>query len=71
MVNYPHLKEVGILGMVFVKKFFKKFLNIVNIHLDNNQKWLLISLVLSGLLITYAHPTLVKAIISDRQFAAS
>jgi hypothetical protein len=42
----------------------KKILNLLNIHPDANQKWLLISLVISGLLITYAHPTLLKAIIS-------
>ena len=43
---------------------FHKVLNLINIHPDSNQKWLLISLVISGLLITYAHPTLLKAIIS-------
>lgn len=43
---------------------FRKILNLINIHPDNNQKWLLISLVISGSLITYAHPTLLKAIIS-------
>jgi len=43
---------------------FRKVLNLINIHPDGNQKWLLISLVISGLLITYAHPTLLKAIIS-------
>lgn len=42
----------------------KKILNLLNIHPDANQKWLLISLVISGLLITYAHPTLLKTIIS-------
>ena len=42
----------------------KKILNLINIHSDANQKWLLISLIISGLLITYAHPTLLKAIIS-------
>ena len=43
---------------------FRKVLNLINIHPDSNQKWLLISLAISGLLITYAHPTLLKAIIS-------
>ena len=43
---------------------FRNVLNLINIHPDSNQKWLLISLVISGLLITYAHPTLLKAIIS-------
>lgn len=41
-----------------------KILNILNIHPDKNQRWLLMSLIISGLLITYAHPTLLKAIIS-------
>ena len=44
---------------------FKKILGAVNIHPDKNQSWLLVSLVISGLLITYAHPTLVKEIISN------
>ena len=43
----------------------KKLLGYINIHPDKNQSWLLISLVVSGLLITYAHPTLVKEIISN------
>lgn len=43
----------------------KKALNLINIHPDDNQKWLLMSLVISGLLITYAHPTLLKAIITE------
>lgn len=42
----------------------KKLLGYINIHPDKNQSWLLFSLVISGLLITYAHPTLVKEIIS-------
>lgn len=36
-----------------------------NIHSDSNQKWILISLFLSGLLMTYAHPTLFKTIVSE------
>ena len=43
----------------------KKLLGYINIHPDDNQKWLLLSLVISGLLITYAHPTLLKEIISN------
>lgn len=43
----------------------KKVLSILNIRPDSNQKWLLASLVGSGLLITYAHPTLLKEIISN------
>lgn len=42
-----------------------KILSLLNIHPDKNQRWLLISTVISGLLITYAHPTLLKAIISE------
>ena len=44
---------------------FKKLLSTFNIHPDSNQKYLLISLVISGLLITYSHPTLVKVIVSE------
>lgn len=43
----------------------EKFLNLLNIHPDKNQKWLLISMFVSGLLITYVNPTLTKAIISE------
>ena len=44
---------------------FKKILSLVNIHPDSNQKYLLISLVISGLLITYSHPTLLKVLVSE------
>ena len=47
-----------------LRSMMKKILNLLNIHPDANQKWLLISLVISGLLMTYAHPTLLKTIIS-------
>lgn len=43
----------------------KKLLNWLNIHPDHNQRWLLLSLFCSGLLITYAHPTITKAIITE------
>ena len=43
---------------------FNKLLSYINIRPDGNQKWLLISMFVSGLLITYAHPTLLKTIIS-------
>ena len=43
----------------------KKFLKYINIRPDKNQSYLLISLVISGLLMTYAHPTLIKEIISN------
>lgn len=42
-----------------------KLLAKINIHADKNQKLLLLSLVISGLMITYSHPTLVKEIISN------
>lgn len=43
----------------------KKILSIINVHPDENQKWLLLSTTFSISLITYAHPTLVKEIISN------
>lgn len=43
----------------------KKILSLINIHPDSNQKYLLISLVISGLLITYSHPTLLKVLVSE------
>ena len=43
----------------------KKILGYINVHPDKNQSWLLMSLIISGLLITYAHPTLMKEIISN------
>lgn len=39
---------------------FKKLLNLLNIHPDENQKWLLISLFFSGLLIANVNPTITK-----------
>lgn len=44
---------------------FKKILNILNVHPDDNQKWILMSLFMSGLLITYIHPAIVKEIYSS------
>lgn len=44
---------------------FKKILNILNVHPDDNQKWILLSLFMSGLLITYIHPAIVKEIYSS------
>ena len=48
-----------------MKNFFKKILNILNVHPDSNQIWILTSLFLSGLLITYIHPAIVKEIYSS------
>ena len=44
---------------------FKKILSLINIRPDKNQKYLLMSLLMSGLLITYSKPTIVKVIISE------
>ena len=44
---------------------FKKILSLININPDKNQKYLLMSLLMSGLLITYSKPTIVKVIISE------
>jgi len=48
-----------------MKRLFEKILNICNIHPDANQKWLLISMLFTGLLGTYINPTITKAIISE------
>lgn len=48
-----------------MENIFKKLLNILNIHPDKNQRWLLLPLLFSGLLITYVHPTITKAIITE------
>lgn len=42
----------------------KKILEIFNVKLDNNQKWIAMSLLLSGFLLTYISPTIVKDIYS-------
>lgn len=43
----------------------KKLLDILNIHPDKNQRWLLMSWFFSGLLMTYASPAINKEIISS------
>lgn len=43
-------------------RFFKK---IFNIQCDSNQRWLLITMSITTLLITYVHPMLLKTIISS------
>lgn len=48
-----------------LKKYFSKILNILNIHADSNQKWLLWSMFFSGLLATYISPAITKAIITE------
>lgn len=42
----------------------KKVLTMLNIRADHNQKWLLICMAVSGVLITYTYPVLLKSIIS-------
>lgn len=48
-----------------MKKIVLGLLSKINVHPDKNQQWLLMSTVVSGLLITYVHPTLVKEIVSN------
>ena len=43
---------------------FEKILDKLNIKPDNHQKWILLSLFISGLLITYSSPVITKAIIT-------
>lgn len=43
----------------------KKILEILNVHPDNNQRWILLSLFISGLLITYIHPAIVKEVYTN------
>ena len=42
----------------------KQILDKLNIKPDNNQKWILLSLFISGLLITYSSPVIAKSIIT-------
>jgi len=44
---------------------FKKLLNLLNIHPDDNQKWLLLSMLFSGLLATYVSPQISKSVITS------
>lgn len=39
-----------------------KILSFLNVHPDKNQRWILLSLFFSGLLITYVHPAIVKEV---------
>ena len=48
-----------------LNKIFHKLLNFLNIHADSNQKWLLMSMFISGLLATYVSPAITKAIITE------
>lgn len=46
-------------------KVIKKFLEWLNIRPDEKQRWILLSMAISGLLITYSHPVLLKTIVSQ------
>lgn len=48
-----------------MKKIINWILNKLNLHIDNNQKIILIPLVIVGLVFTYIHPTLTKEIVSS------
>lgn len=48
-----------------MNKIFQKILTFFNIQPNENQKWLLLSMFFSGLLVTYSNPTITKAIISE------
>lgn len=48
-----------------MKQLLKKILNLLNVHPDENQKWILLSLFVSGLLITYVHPAIVKEVYTN------
>ena len=48
-----------------MKQLINKFFKFINLQPDNNQKWLLISLFVSGLLATYSSPPITKAVISE------
>lgn len=43
----------------------KKLLNLLNLRVDENQRWILLSLFVSGLMMTYINPRIVKEIISE------
>lgn len=42
----------------------EKVFNILNLKIDNNQKYILLSLFISGLLITYVSPMFTKIVIT-------
>ena len=48
-----------------MQSIFKWLLEKLNLHIDANQKPILIILVIVGLIATYTGPTLTKAIISE------
>lgn len=48
-----------------MKKMWGIFKNLMNIKVQKNQGWLLMSSSVSGLIYTYTHPVIVKATISN------
>lgn len=48
-----------------IKNILKKILNFLNLHPDKNQQYILTSMFISGLLITYVSPAVTKAIITE------
>lgn len=48
-----------------MNKVVQWLLNKLNLHIDENQKIILIPLVIVGLIFTYIHPTLTKEIVSS------
>lgn len=48
-----------------MKNNILKLLNFFNVHPDKNQRWILFSLFLSGLLFTYISPAIMKNIITE------
>lgn len=43
----------------------KKLLNLLNLRVDENQRWILLLLFVSGLMMTYVNPRIAKEIISE------
>lgn len=48
-----------------MKKLIEKIQNLINVHPDRNQRYILLSVAISGLLATYVNPVLIKAIITE------
>ena len=48
-----------------MKNLLRRILKLLNVHPDENQKWILLSLFMSGLLITYVHPAIVKEVYTN------
>lgn len=47
-----------------IKSIFERILNLINVHPDTNQKYILMSLFVSGLLMTYCGPIFTKTVIT-------